>query len=91
MVKLVWDSKFKRKYKSWCKKHPDLVESFRNKMKIFVNNPFHPSLRTHSLSGVLKGLWSSRITYAYRLIFKFVDKEKKAALLIDIGSHDEVY
>lgn len=91
MIELVWNSKFKRKYKNWCRRHPDLAESFRNKMELFVNSPFHPSLRTHSLSGILKGLWSSRITYEYRLIFKFLDREKKTALLIDIGSHDEVY
>ncbi len=91
MVEIIWDEKFKRIYKNWSKKHPNIVESFRNKMELFANNPFHPSLRTHSLSGILKGLWSLWISYEYRLIFKFVDREKKKVLLIDIGTHDEVY
>ncbi|MFH1901114.1 MAG: hypothetical protein ABIK26_02550 [Candidatus Omnitrophota bacterium] len=49
MIEIIWDEKFKRIYKNWRKKHPDLVESFRNKMELFINNPFHPFLKTHSL------------------------------------------
>jgi addiction module RelE/StbE family toxin len=91
MIEIIWDEKIKRIYKDWSKKHPDLIESFRKRMELFTNDPFQPSLRTHSLSGVLKGLWSLWINYEYRLIFKFADKEKKKVLLIDIGTHDEVY
>lgn len=91
MIELVWDEKFKRIYKKWSRKHPDLVEQFKNKMELFVTDPFHPSLKTHTLSGVLKGLWSSRINYEHRLVFKFIDKPKKKVLLIDLGTHEEVY
>jgi len=69
MIEIVWDNKFKRVYKNWSKKHPDLVESFRSRMQLFVNEPFHPSLKTNSLTGILKGLWSLRITYEHRVIF----------------------
>jgi addiction module RelE/StbE family toxin len=91
MVEIIWDKKFKKIFKKWSKKHPDLVEVFKNKLKLFTNNPFHPQLKTHSLSGILKDLWAFRITYEHRLIFKFLDKKKKVVLLVDIGSHDEVY
>ena len=90
MIELIWDEKFKRIYKKWSNKHPNLMDIFKSKLELFVDNPFHPVLRMHSLSGVLRGLWSLRINYEYRLIFKFVEKRKKA-LLIDIGTHDEVY
>jgi addiction module RelE/StbE family toxin len=91
MLEIIWDKKFKKIYRSWSKKRPDLVGTFKDKMELFVNNPFHPSLRTHSLSGILKELWSLRITYEYRLIFKFIGKRKKKVLLIHIGTHQEVY
>ena len=91
MIELVWDGKFKRIYKKWSQKHPDLIEQFRNKMELFVIDPYTPSLKTHSLTGVLKGTYSSRINYDHRLIFKFLDKEKKKVLLVDIGNHNEVY
>ena len=32
-----------------------------------------------------------RINFEQRLIFRFVDKEKKKILFIDIGTHNEVY
>lgn len=91
MLEIIWDNKFKRIYKGWSKKHPDLVDTFKDKIELFVNDPFHPSLRTHSLSGILKGLWALRITYEYRLIFRFIGRRKKKVLLIDIGTHQEVY
>jgi addiction module RelE/StbE family toxin len=91
MVEIVWDKKFRQLFKKWSKKHPDLVEVFKNKLELFVKDPFHPQLKTHSLSGILKGLWAFHITYEYRLVFKFLDKKKKVVLLIDVGSHDGVY
>ncbi len=91
MIELIWDEKFKRLYKKWSQKHPDLEEQFRDRMELFVTDPFHPSLKTHRLSGVLKGSWAMRISYEQRLVFKFVDKQKKKVLLIDIRTHKEVY
>ena len=91
MIEISWGDKFKRKYKSWIQKHPDLSAAFKEKIELFESDPFHLSLKTHSLSGTLQGLWSIWITYEYRLIFKFMDKAKSKVLLIDIGTHDEVY
>lgn len=54
-------------------------------------DPFHPSLKTHSLSGTLKDSWAIRINYEQRLIFRFIGKDKQKILLIDIGTHNEVY
>jgi len=91
MVEIIWDEKFKRIYKKWSYKHLDLVNSFLQTLKLFENDPFHLSIKTHSLSGILKGQWSLRISYEHRLVFKFLDKGKKKVLLIDIGTHEEVY
>jgi len=41
------------------------------------------------LSGELQGLWSFGVDYDCRVIFKFVEANK--VLLMDIGSHNEVY
>ena len=48
MLEIIWDKKFKKIYRSWSKKRPDLVDTFKDKMELFVTDPFHPSLRTHS-------------------------------------------
>jgi addiction module RelE/StbE family toxin len=89
MIELVLDEPFLRILKKWRKKHPEIMERFQQKLTLFSNDPFHPSLRTHSLSGNLDGYWAISITYEHRLVFKFVSDTK--ALLIDLGTHDEVY
>jgi len=91
MVELIWDERFKKSYRKWIGQHPELKAQFARKIVLFEEDPFHPSLKTHTLSGVLKGLWSFRITYEQRLVFDFVDEGRSRALLIDIGSHEEVY
>jgi addiction module RelE/StbE family toxin len=91
MIDLVWDDKFRKIFKKWSVQHPDLTPLFRERLDVFVNDPFHPALRVHSLSGVLKGLWAMRINYDQRLIFRFMDEPHTIVLLIDIGTHDRVY
>ena len=73
MVEIVWDERFKKIYKKWVHQHPDLKAPFARKIVQFEADPFHPALKTHTLSGVLKGLWSFRITYEQRLVFDFID------------------
>lgn len=46
-------------------------------------------LRTHKLNGELKGSWAFNINNNYRIVFEFIDNN--TVLLIDIGTHNEVY
>jgi addiction module RelE/StbE family toxin len=88
-IKLIWDESFKRIYKKKIKKKPELQALFWKKIELFTEEPFHKSLRTHKLTGKLAGLWAFSIDYDTRLIFEFVDDNQ--VVLIDFGSHDEVY
>ena len=83
MIRAAWDQGFKRSYKKLVRNNSRLKKKFWEKMKIFLENPFFPQLRTHKLSGKLAEQW------AFRIVFEFVTKNK--VLLIDVGSHDEVY
>lgn len=56
---------------------------------LFTQEPFSPELRNHKLSGKLKELRAIVIEYDCRIVFSMVDED--TALLINIGSHDEVY
>ncbi|MBC8487374.1 MAG: type II toxin-antitoxin system mRNA interferase toxin, RelE/StbE family [Bacteroidetes bacterium] len=89
MIELIWDEAFIRIIKKWRKKHPDLIKIFEKRILIFIEDPYHPLLKTHRLSGNLKGYWAISITYQYRLVFRFLSQNK--VLLIDLGTHDEVY
>jgi mRNA-degrading endonuclease YafQ of YafQ-DinJ toxin-antitoxin module len=51
-------------------------------------DPFTSSLRTHGLSGALKGLYACSVTDDIRIVFKLADGSIR---LLNIGTHDEVY
>jgi len=90
MVELIWDTSFKRAYKKRVSGSVALKKKFWETLELFVNNPFDTRLKTHKLTGKLKGLWALSVDYDCRLVFKFI-KENDVILLIDIGTHDEVY
>ena len=75
--------------KKQFKKNPELQEKLEEALKLFVNDPFHPVLGTHKLSGKLKGHHAFSLGYDFRVVIKFVDREEVA--LISIGRHEEVY
>jgi mRNA-degrading endonuclease YafQ of YafQ-DinJ toxin-antitoxin module len=71
MPKISWDSGFKRVYKRKVKGSPQLKEEFWEVMALFEKEPFHPELKTHKLTGKLKGLWAFSVNYIFfRKVFK---------------------
>ncbi len=64
---------------------------FWEAVEIFIANPFNPQLKTHKLSGKLKGLYSFSVEYDLRIVFYFTDDKPQRAAFVDIGNHDEEY
>lgn len=54
--------------------------------KIFKADQFAVKLKTHKLTGKLKGLWAFSINYQDRIIFEFAGEGK--VIFYRIGSHD---
>ena len=91
---LVWTPAFKRTVKRLIRQNPKLRSKIEKTLEQLVEDPFHPSLKTHKLKGDLQGRWSCSIDYSNRLIFKFVvnvDSQTEEILLLSLGSHDAVY
>lgn len=55
----------------------------------FRKDPRDPRLKTHALTGKLKGLYSFSVTYRKRVTYLLVTPI--TALFTDVGAHDEVY
>jgi addiction module RelE/StbE family toxin len=89
MIKLIWDANFKRSYKKRIGSNKPLKKKFGDAINVFCHEPFNTKLKTHKLTGKLKDLWAFSVSYDCRVIFMFIDTE--TALLVDIGSHEEVY
>jgi hypothetical protein len=49
MVELIWDERFKKIYSKWIRRHPELKAQFAKKIVLFEEDPFHLSLKTHTL------------------------------------------
>lgn len=94
MRRLAWTPKSQRAFKRLIKRNPQLKPTIRQTLDQLVRDPFEPSLRTHKLSGSLEDVWSCSIDYKLRILFEFVDDpelDEPAILLLNLGSHDEVY
>ena len=82
MIKVYTAPQFKKS----VQKIPHRVQlTFQKKLKLFRQDPFCPSLKTHKLSGKMKGYYSFSVTYSYRIVFEFLDENE--VLFINIGTH----
>ena len=72
-------------------KSKEIEPEFWIKLELFINDPFEAKLKTHKLTGKLKDLWSFSVDYDHRVVFFFTKERPKRVILIDIGTHDEVY
>ena len=86
MRRKVHTPNFLRRLASFVQRHPNLEEKAREAVSRVVEGD--PHLRIHTLHGLLKGFYATRITQSFRLVFAL---EPDAVIFIDIGSHDEVY
>ena len=89
-MEVSFSSSFKKTFKKKIKS-TELEADFWLKLELFINDPFNIQLKTHKLSGKLKDLWSFSLGYDLRIVFYFTKDKPKKAVLVDIGTHDEVY
>ncbi len=90
MFKLVWTASFVRAARKFMKKHPDLNARFAATLRQLERDPFAPSLALHPLGGKLKGIQAVSITGSYRIALTVLIGDGEI-ILLDVGSHDEVY
>jgi len=81
---------FLHRAKKFLKKHPDLKKPFVEIVDDLRKDPFQSHLELHGLGGKLKDCYAVRLTYSYRITLTLMVTEKEI-ILLDIGSHDEVY
>ncbi len=90
MYTLVWTAHFTRTARKFSKRHPELRKKVADILRDLEKDPFQPHLEYHKLGGRMEGKQAVSITDDYRITMTIVISEKEI-LLLDIGSHDEVY
>jgi mRNA-degrading endonuclease YafQ of YafQ-DinJ toxin-antitoxin module len=93
-MKLVSSNAFGKKYHKISISNKKAKISIDKTLRLMEEDIFHPLLQTHKLSGRLSEYWASICGYDCRIIFKFVKSNlsnDNVILLLNIGTHDEVY
>jgi len=94
MRKLKSTSKFEKAYHRFVRNQPLVQKKLDRILRQMEMDVFAPSLETHKLSGKLSGLSACSCGYDCRIVFS-LEKELQTGhefiVLIDIGTHDEVY
>ena len=93
-MKVVYTPAFQRSYKKFIKGNTPLQEKINTALRLLADDPTSPQLKTHKLSGKLLGLLACSCGYDCRIVFLIEEDnvtEEKNVVLIDFGTHDEVY
>ena len=90
MYRLIYPENYLKKASKFIKKHPELRNQYQKTLELLEINPYHPSLRLHNLQGRLSGLSSVSINMGYRIVLELIITDKDI-ILVDVGSHDQVY
>ena len=82
MLQITYTDRFKRHYKSLSDQEK---RQFQVKLRLFADNPLHPSLRTKRIQGT-EDLFEFSVNMDIRVIW-FYEGDALVAL-VDIGHHD---
>ncbi len=72
---------FKKEYQALPK---EIQNNFDKKLSLFLENMFHPSIRTKRIQGT-KNKWERSVTMKYRFTFELHGSK---AIFRTIGTHD---
>ena len=88
--KLIYPESYIKRARKFLKKHPEIHNQYQKTLELLELNPYHPSLRLHSLQGRMNGLSSVSINISYRIVLELIIQGEEI-LLVNIGKHDQVY
>jgi mRNA-degrading endonuclease YafQ of YafQ-DinJ toxin-antitoxin module len=88
--RLLFPESYIRRARKFLQRHPELLGQYRKTLELLELNPHHPSLRLHRLQGKLADLHSVSINISYRITLELIVSEQEI-ILVNIGTHDEVY
>ena len=87
--RLIYPESYIKRARKFLNKHPEIHSQYGKTLELLELNPYHPSLRLHSLQGRISGLSSVSINISYRVVLELII-EGDEILLVNIGKHDQV-
>jgi len=84
--------KFTRTFgKAYDKAPREIRAAIDRRLKIFIQNPYHPLLNTHALKGRFSGYKSINITGDWRAIYSVSEVDGTTVIFEIIGTHSQLY
>lgn len=87
MKKIAFGPDFQKKLKKLVRQDNTLSKRIQKQLRLFEQNPRHPSLRLHKLKGNLQNTWSLSVDRGFRLLFI----EDENYYFFDMGEHKDIY
>ncbi len=84
MYKIKYTKEFEKNLKSLTNQEQNLVAK---KLKLFVQNPFYPALRTKKVQG-LDNVFEMSVNMDIRILWKY--DNGMIILLLDVGHHKNI-
>lgn len=84
-MQIEYSPRFLKCYKKLPKEIKLLAEA---KQEVFISDPYHPSLKTHKLSGDLESFLAFSVNFKYRIIFSYISED--VVRFHTVGGH-EIY
>lgn len=88
-MKIELHPQFKKSYKKRIGKNIKLIQKVSERLKLFQKDPTSPLLKDHSLTGEKSKLRAFWVSGDIRIVYQPVSNKK--VILLDIGSHNQVY
>ena len=82
MLQITYSDRFRKHYKTLSDQEK---QQLQNKLRLFAENPMHPSLRTKRIQGTAN-LFEFSINMDIRVIWFY--EGDSLVVLIDVGHHD---
>ncbi|PIP67010.1 MAG: type II toxin-antitoxin system mRNA interferase toxin, RelE/StbE family [Parcubacteria group bacterium CG_4_10_14_0_2_um_filter_41_6] len=80
---------FKKAYKKRIINNKKLAQKVDERVILFQTDPFHPLLKNHALTGKKQDQRAISATGDYRIVYAPLSDNR--ALLLDVGTHNQVY
>jgi mRNA-degrading endonuclease YafQ of YafQ-DinJ toxin-antitoxin module len=87
---IIYPDSYIRRARKFLLRQPNLARQYEKTLELLEINPFHPSLRFHTLKGKLAGLHAVSINISYRITLELIIREKEI-VLVNVGTQGEVY
>ena len=86
-MRIEYSKRFMKEYK---KCPANIQRAFKNRLKLLLEDKYHPLLNNHALTGILRNHRSINITGDWRALFQEFDNGN-AVYFIVLGTHSKLY